>query len=75
MPTKPLKGTVRFWPANPPQVGQPLIGEHEAEPGQDFVSSRIIHVCQTASGLEVETLNSRYLAVAADSPAARRGER
>jgi hypothetical protein len=75
MPTKPSKGTVRYWPANPPRVGQPLIGQHEAEPGRNFVSSRIVEICQTASGLEVETLNSHYLAVPADSNATHGGER
>jgi hypothetical protein len=65
MDSKPTKGTVHYWPANPPQVGQPLIGEHEAHPGQDFMSSKIIDVQQMSGGLEVETLNARYIAVPA----------
>lgn len=65
MDNKPAKGTVRYWPANQPQVGQPLIGEHEARPGQDFMSSKIVDVHQISGGLEVETLNARYIAVPA----------
>lgn len=60
---KPVKGTVWYWPQQPPQVGQRLIGKLG---GEDFMSSRIVSIRPTAGGLEVETLSSLYLAVPAD---------
>ena len=38
---KPVKGTVWYWPQQPPQVGQRLIGKLG---GEDFMSSRIVSI-------------------------------
>ncbi len=67
---KPARGTVWYWPHQPPQVGQRLVGKLE---GQDFMSSRIINIRQTPGGLEVETQSSLYLAVPADPVLASEG--